>query len=59
MRLPAYRILRELRNGARRDIPNRFGSDCTHIHAVSPEAAVQQAKAAGYTGRLIAMAVRS
>lgn len=52
---PAFRILRELRNGARRDIPNRLGSDLTIIHADDATAAVQQARAFGLTGNLVAI----
>lgn len=55
MRKPSFRILRELRNGARRDIPNRLGSDTTTVYADSPDAAVMQAKAFGHTGSLIAI----
>jgi hypothetical protein len=47
--------LRELRNGARRDIPNLLGSDVTTIHADNADAAVRQAKAYGHTGTLIAI----
>jgi len=55
VRKPGYRILRELRNGARRDIPNLLGSDVTTIHADSADAAIRQAKAYGHTGTLIAI----
>jgi hypothetical protein len=55
MRQPAFRVLRELRNGARRDIPNRLGSDTTTIHAADADAAIKQAKAFGITGTLIAI----
>lgn len=55
MRAPAFRILRQQRNGSRIDIPNLLGSDSTLIHALDAEAAVQQAKAFGLTGSLMAI----
>lgn len=56
MRLPAFRLLRQLRSGRRVDIPNLLGSDTTTIHATDAEAAVRQAKAYGHTGELVAIA---
>lgn len=55
MRRPSFRIVRELRNGARVDIPNLLGSDTTTIHADNADAAVEQAKACGHSGRLLAI----
>lgn len=55
---PAWRICRAVRTYAgiaNRDIPNRLGSDITTIHADTAELALEQARAFGLTGNLVAI----
>lgn len=57
MRLPAFRILRQLKSGRRVDVPHPLQPDTDgyYQHATSPAAAIQQARAFGLTGELVAV----
>jgi hypothetical protein len=56
-RAPSFRIVRELRNGARRDVahPLMPGTDGLSLHAPDADTAVRNAKTLGITGNLIAI----
>ena len=55
---PSFRIYRRLRNGALRPVPF-WGGDVFSLHAVDAETAVENARALGITGELVAVEDRS
>jgi hypothetical protein len=59
-RAPSFRILRELSNGRRVDIPvPALCSDTLILHAADSDAAIARARELGVSGRLIAISEAS
>jgi hypothetical protein len=57
MRAPSFRILRQLRNGARRDVAHPLMPQTDGLSLFAPDAAtaIKNAKTLGITGELIAV----
>lgn len=57
MRAPRFRILRELRNGARVEVDHPLMPGCVFsgLHAPDATTAIKNAKTLGITGELIAV----